>query len=225
MTFPTQQTRLHPCVAGPTAGRPDGPPNELLIVEGQSASKSVLALRDATFQAVLPMQGKPLNAAKASAKAVRSNPLYCSLAEAIGAGWGNDFQVERVRFQRIVLLFDPDADGIHCGVLVTLFFDRWMPGLVESGRVVVARVPLFEITAGDANDVGYALDEMDLADQLESLRQSGHHPRHRRFRGLAGLPTNVLRRTGVVPETRICQRIGPRDVVAMKSIFLAGQSR
>ncbi len=88
---------------------------ELFIVEGDSASKNVVRVRNRQFQAVLPMQGKPLNACKASKRVVGQNELYQQLVAALGAGWDETFDLSQLRYDRVILLFDPDADGIHCG--------------------------------------------------------------------------------------------------------------
>ncbi|MEM9643453.1 MAG: toprim domain-containing protein [Planctomycetota bacterium] len=118
---------------------------EILIVEGDSASRSVVRSRDADFQAVFSMQGKPMNAVKASPASTRRNVLFQRLVEVMGGGWGDAFDLDSLAYDQVLLLFDPDADGIHIGVLMTLFFDRWMPGLIESGKLIVVRPPLFEL--------------------------------------------------------------------------------
>jgi hypothetical protein len=104
------------------------------VVEGDSAALAVLQVRDQRLQAVLPMQGKPLNALRASDGKVAANPFLHALTDAIGAGRGAAFDREALRYERIVLLMDPDADGIHAGALLLLFFHRWMPALVERGQ-------------------------------------------------------------------------------------------
>ena len=110
--FPARPLKLLDC-----AFQPEGVAAELMIVEGDSASSSVGAARDERFQAVLPLQGKPLNAWKASRTRVAANPFYQAIIDAIGAGWDESFAIERVRYERIVLIFDPDADGIHCSMM------------------------------------------------------------------------------------------------------------
>ena len=99
---------------------------ELFIVEGDSASNAIGGVRDAGFQAVMPMQGKPLNAWKATKDKVARNEFFNALHSAIGAGWGESFQLSQTRYENIILVFDPDADGIHCGMLVLMYFYRWM---------------------------------------------------------------------------------------------------
>ena len=99
---------------------------ELFLVEGESAAKAVVRARNPNVQAVLAMQGKPLNAWKASAAAVSSHAIYRELIAVLDAGWQDSLQPQRARFERIILLCDPDADGIHCSILLLLFFYRWM---------------------------------------------------------------------------------------------------
>jgi hypothetical protein len=95
---------------------------ELFVVEGESAAAAVCGGRDPTRQAVLPMQGKPLNALKATEKKVAANPLFAALAAALGSGWGEALDLQKLRYTKVLLLMDPDADGIHCGLLLLSFF-------------------------------------------------------------------------------------------------------
>lgn len=132
--FRLQPVKLHDChLHGLDSGA------ELFVVEGDSASKSVCCARTATTQAVLPMQGKPMNAIKASKHAVADFELFRSLVTAIGAGFDDQLNLAKLRYDRVILLFDPDADGIHCGALMTMFFHRWMRPLLESGRLSTLR--------------------------------------------------------------------------------------
>jgi len=100
---------------------------ELFLVEGDSAANSVTAARDTLFQAVLPMQGKPMNAGKASASRLAGNNWLQTLFQSLGCGTGNDFNMDALRYERVMLLFDPDADGIHCGALMLICFEHLMP--------------------------------------------------------------------------------------------------
>lgn len=176
---------------------------ELFIVEGDSASGAVTALRDRKLQAVLPMQGKPLNAIKANASKVAEFPLYQALIEALGAGYGESFDMTKMRYQRIILLFDPDADGIHCSALMQIFFYRWMRPLLETGAVESVRAPLYEITCGEKFAPVYAFSDDHYLTLCERLREKNFNDiRSQRYRGLAGINQPTLAATCIHPTTR-----------------------
>jgi DNA gyrase/topoisomerase IV subunit B len=145
--FRIQPVKLHDCQQhGLGSGA------ELFVVEGDSASKTVCRARDPATQAVLPMQGKPLNALKAGKGVVERNELFQILIHAIGAGWDDQLDLTKLRYDRLILLFDPDADGIHCGALMSMFFHRWMRPLLDSGRLSIIRPPLYEISSPKTHD-------------------------------------------------------------------------
>jgi DNA gyrase subunit B len=193
---------------------------ELLIVEGDSASNAVGSVRDAAFQAVMPMQGKPLNAWKATKDKVARNEFFHALDQAIGAGWGVAFLVENTRYKKIVLLFDPDADGIHCGMLVLMYFYRWMLPLLESGRIYMVHPPLFEITAPKMTELVCAVsDEEAIARLAKVQRELDPNAVKKRFRGLASMSGAVLKRYCVQPSTRHAFRMGPKDAEAAIEVF------
>lgn len=218
MTIYTQRTQLHDCrEKSPNAD------NELLIVEGDSASKSVLRLRNPDTQAVLPMQGKPMNARRSSAANVRRNPLFANLIRCIDAGFDADFVVQNVVYRRIALLFDPDADGIHCGVLMSLFFDRWMPGLIDATRLHIIRPPLFELTWYDQNnDRHSALAHTDAelnATRAELIANNASDLTTKRYRGLGSVPAELLEQSCLNPKTRLMHPVTPADIESMVRIF------
>ncbi|MGB8337761.1 MAG: toprim domain-containing protein [Burkholderiales bacterium] len=185
---------------------------ELFIVEGDSASGAVTALRNRKLQAVLPMLGKPMNALKANAIKVAEFPLYQALIDALGAGFGDSFDPKKMRYQRIILLFDPDADGIHCGALMQIFFYRWMRPLVEAGAVESVRAPLFEITCGEKFQPVYAYSEDHCRTLCERLREKNFHDiRSQRYRGLAGINQPTLAATCIHPATRKTRVIGVEE--------------
>lgn len=219
----TQRTELHDCRAkSPTSD------NELLIVEGDSASKSVLRLRNADTQAVLPMQGKPMNARRSSVGSVRRNPLFSHLVQSLHAGFDTDFVVDQLAYRRIALLFDPDADGIHCGVLMSLFFDRWMPGLIEAGRLHIIRPPLFELIWHDPNSdrqTVFAYTEDDLTDRRTELEAAGASDLStKRYRGLGSVPGELLKQSCLDPTTRTMYPVTPADIESMVRIFCPSEA-
>jgi DNA gyrase subunit B len=185
-----------------------GAGSELFIVEGDSASHAVANVRDATRQAVLPMQGKPLNALKANATRVAEFPLYRQLANALCVALtdletGEVSDLSTRRFDRVLLLFDPDADGIHCGALMLMFFYRWMRPLLEEERVLIVRPPLFLISyEGSATPLhAYSPDHAGrIVTELKRLNKqhiSTHH-----HRGLASIAPPLLASACVRPSTR-----------------------
>jgi len=200
--------------------RPDGVASEaeLFVVEGESAAASVVRVRDAGFQAVLPMQGKPLNSLRVSREKVLAHPLFGPLIDAIGTGLEPGYRGDSLRYGRILLLMDPDADGIHCGVLLLMFFQRWMPRLIESGRVAIVRPPWGEVATN--GEVHRALSDPELTALADRFRDHGPVT-VRRYRGLAAIDADVIRDTCVAPATRRVTRVSPADVAAMIE-FLAG---
>ncbi len=193
---------------------------ELLIVEGDSASNAVGAVRDSAFQAVMPMQGKPLNAWKATKDKVARNEFFHALDQAIGAGWGDSFRMENMRYKNIVLLFAPDADGIHCSMLVLMYFYRWMRPLLESGRIYMVHPPLFEITAPAMNELVCAASDEEAIDRLAKVqREVDPSAVKNRFRGLASMSGAVLKRYCVQPSTRHAFRMRAKDAEAAIEVF------
>lgn len=188
---------------------------ELFIVEGDSAAKSVSRLRDARIQAVLPMQGKPLNAYRAREATVAKNALYRSLLTAIGSS--DLAPPTKLRYDRIILLFDPDADGIHCGVLVLLFFYRWLRPVLDDGKVYILRPPLFEIATSDRQRVQFAYNE----DQYRTLCAEFNDAKYKkqRYRGLGSMNEEVLFETCLNSATRNLQQLSARDAELSLAIF------
>ena len=175
-------------------------------------------MRDERYQAVLPMQGKPLNAIKATPKKVAANPWFAALTEALGAGVGEAFDLSKARYERVVLLMDPDADGIHCGALLLMFFRRWMEPLLESGRIAMARAPAATIRL--SNEEIHVRSENEYRAQCERLREAGRANFETiRYRGLAGMDLAVLAATCVDPTTRVLSPLGITDAEAAIAVF------
>jgi DNA gyrase subunit B len=201
----------------PAAGA--GSRAELFIVEGDSAAGAVVRGRDPALQAVLPMQGKPLNAWRASRAKVLASPLLAALIGAIGSSPGIAFDPRPVRYGQILILCDPDADGIHCGALLSLFFYRWMRPLIEEGRIAIVRAPLAEI-AVPGRESFFPLSEAEFATTCSCLRKDGLPPlRISRYRGLASIDAPVLRRFCLDPATRRVDRIEIPDAEAVRALL------
>lgn len=201
-----------------------GSDSELFVVEGDSASKNVVRVRDSRFQAVLPMQGKPMNAWKSSKNGVGRNELYQRLIDAMGAGWDESFDLQRLRYERIVLLFDPDADGIHCGALMLMFFHRWMPELLETGRIHVIRPPLYELSApqtssNQSDDHIHAYSDDHFHQLRDHLNDKQIKFQSQRYRGLASINAGSLKETCIDPATRSGSLMSHQDAEAAIRIF------
>jgi DNA gyrase subunit B len=204
---------------------------ELFIVEGESAAASVAAVRSARFQAVLPLQGKPMNAWRASADKVRAHALYQQLADALGLPDATSLSqgtpevmaaaAATLRFERLVLLFDPDADGIHIGALVLLYLQRWAPVLIEQGRVAMARAPMFVVGPGVADAaplLAYRPKErQQLVDSV--MQTTGVAPRVQAVRGLGSLPPPLLAAEAVDPTTRKLRIVNAAEVAMVIEVF------
>lgn len=194
---------------------PSGVASELLIVEGDSAANAVANMRNPSFQAVLPMQGKPLNAWKASKPVVARNAFFSAVIQSLGAGWGDTFELDRVRYQKVVMIFDPDADGIHCGMLMLMFFYRWMLPLLESGQVWMVRPPLCQISGAGLSDVVCVGTPEDVFAEVKRLRGQGFpDATSKPFRGLASMGGAILAKHCVTPETRnaVPMRVEDADI-------------
>lgn len=208
---------------------------ELLIVEGDSASQAACALRDPEFQAVLPMQGKPANALKASARALRENVLFGELREALGYGATQNAKLaaeidpSHCRYSRVLLLFDPDADGIHGGALMLIYFYQQFRGLLMAGRVAVIRPPLFELSYCDSalpdapRMCRFAYTQEEFQQLQRELNLAGAvRLTTQRMRGLGGMPTELLRSSCIDPKTRNVFRLNVSDAESAIAIFGGG---
>ena len=201
--------------------REHGADAELFIVEGDSAARSVVALRNDRNQAVLPLQGKPLNAWKASRTKVEASPLYRQLAGALGlpnAVTCDETGVQRLRYARVLLLFDPDADGIHICALMLLYFRRWLPALLAAGRIEIVRAPMFVISHDGASEYAYSQPHANAL--VEKLRGAGAVDIQTHvYRGLGSIPPQVLGALCVDPHTRRSRVAGEEDIAAVLQAF------
>ena len=216
--FPASPVKLVDC-------REHGAEAELFIVEGDSAALSVAQARDERFQAVLPMQGKPMNAMRATQSRVASNALFRALIAAIGSGWGDDFDPARDRYQRVLLLMDPDADGIHCGALMMMFFYRWMRPLLDAGRIEVVRAPVGEVLLQGAAAPRFAHSEAQFRALCE-VPPGSAAPTFTalRYRGLAAINRPVLATTCLAPGSRVTNVVGAVDAEMALKVFGAGRT-
>lgn len=179
------------------------PGSELIIAEGDSAAEALLRDRDNEWQAILAVQGKPMNAWKASASRVEANIQLGTVRDAIGAGWGDACDLDARRYERIILLFDPDVDGVHSRALMLLFLYRWMRPILDAGVVYSGRPPLWEFKGEHLQTVGYAYNDEQVDDVLAKLRDNRTAVKEQeRFRGLASMGADTMYRTCLNPDTR-----------------------
>jgi DNA gyrase subunit B len=207
--------RLVDCARhGPESGA------ELFVVEGRSAAESVLAVRDAALQAVLPLQGKPLNGARATAARVAADPFLGALAAALGVRWGEPPPPDAPRYERVLLLHDPDADGVHIGALLLMHVARWLPALLEAGRVERVCAPIGEVRAQPG-----AAPELAFGDAHFRALCARAHERYGdaavavRYRGLGAISPGALRETCVDAATRLTVVLGPEDARLAAAAF------
>jgi DNA gyrase subunit B/topoisomerase-4 subunit B len=217
--FPSGPVQLDDCALhGAGSHTKTGATPELFVVEGESAALAVIRVRDATTQAVLPMQGKPLNAVKATEKKLAAHPLFTVLTDSLGTGRGAAFDLAKLRYSRVLLLMDPDADGIHCGVLMLMFFHRWMRPLLDAGHVEIVRPPWGEVVPADGTPPRHACSEAEFQALSDAIRARGPATA-RRFRGLAAIEPQMLLATCVAPATRRTDRISTAEAAAMIEVF------
>jgi len=173
--------------------------SELFIVEGDSAGGSAKQGRDRITQAILPLRGKVLNAEQASASKVLANKELGDVVKALGCGLGPDFDLSRLRYQRVILLMDADSDGHHISTLLLTFFFRYLPDLIRRGHVYLAQPPLFRIVAG--KETHWAGSEEERNRIVERLPRNVK-PEITRFKGLGEMMPKTLFATTMDPARR-----------------------
>jgi DNA gyrase subunit B len=191
--------------------------SELFLVEGESAGQAVGAIRDPRLQAVLALQGKPLNALKASPRRVRTSPAFSALTAVLGEAPGTSLPLGLLRYRRLLLLMDPDADGIHTAALVQLFLLRCMPSLIEQGFVWIIHAPWGEIRRPGRSPL-ISFDAMEYRQQSRAVEGEPGVLRIR-HRGLGTITPAVLASCCIDPATRRARPLAPADVQEAARIF------
>ena len=188
---------------------------EVYLVEGDSAGGSAKNCRDSRFQAILPLRGKVLNVEKSRLDKVYSNTSIIPIIQALGCGIGDDFDIQKLRYGKIVIMADADVDGSHIRILLLTFFFRHMRQLIEEGHIYLAQPPLYKVYKG--KNLRYAFSEEEKDKCVEELGTTG--VQSERYKGLGEMDPDQLWDTTMNPETRTLLKVTIEDAIKCDEIF------
>jgi topoisomerase-4 subunit B len=188
----------------------------MFIVEGDSAGGSAKQARNRLTQAILPLRGKILNVASSSNEKLQANKEIQDITEAIGCGIGREYNEEKLRYDRVIIMTDADVDGAHIASLLMTFFFEQMPDLIQNGHLYIALPPLFKIT--DGKNSFYAMNEEEK-DKIIAKKFKGKKVEINRFKGLGEMMPQQLWETTMDPETRTLLKVNIEDAMMCDQLF------